>query len=296
MFDGKSYKNPLGDAEKTAAHLPPLLVEAERVARGFMRGVHGRRRVGMGESFWQFRPYEPGDTMRSVDWRQSARRDQAYVRQMEWEAAQTVWLWRDPAPSMTYRSAERLREKGYYADVLALALGALLLDGGEQVGILGTGKPVQRGVSSLPRLYENLFAQPERDALQRERLIRESMVIAFSDFWQATDKTAHLLRLWAEQGVHGLLIQVLDPAERDFPFDGRIKMSGMTAEETPVMIENAQAVRRRYLEKFSRRQEELRGLAHAVGWRFVSVFTDAAPQVSLAKIYDVIAAGGRGGG
>ncbi len=44
-------------AEALAATLPPLLVAAERVAATVAQGVHGRRRAGMGESFWQFRRY-----------------------------------------------------------------------------------------------------------------------------------------------------------------------------------------------------------------------------------------------
>src|SRR5271156_2368233 len=81
-------------AEELAAQLPPLLVEAERVAVTVSQGVHGRRRVGQGETFWQFRQYEPGDAATRIDWRESAKSQRLYVRETEWEAAQSVWLWR----------------------------------------------------------------------------------------------------------------------------------------------------------------------------------------------------------
>src|SRR5919198_4393785 len=81
--------------EQLAATLPPLLVAAERVASTVAQGVHGRRRVGQGDSFWQFRQYEPGDSAARIDWRESAKSQRLYVRETEWEAAQSVWLWRD---------------------------------------------------------------------------------------------------------------------------------------------------------------------------------------------------------
>ena len=98
-------------AEQLASTLPPLLVAAQRVAATVAQGVHGRRRVGQGETFWQYRRYLPGDSVRMVDWRRSAKSDQVFVRETEWEAAQTVWLWRDTSASMRWRSRRDLPEK-----------------------------------------------------------------------------------------------------------------------------------------------------------------------------------------
>src|SRR5512134_2605698 len=97
----------LSRAEALAASLPPLLVAAERVAATVSQGVHGRRRVGQGETFWQFRRYQPGDSAQRIDWRQSAKSDRAYLRETEWEAAQSVWLWRDPSASMRWQSSRQ---------------------------------------------------------------------------------------------------------------------------------------------------------------------------------------------
>src|SRR5512146_2442855 len=94
-------------AEELAAALPPLLVAAERVAATVAQGVHGRRRVGQGESFWQFRQYEPGDSLQRIDWRESAKSERLFIRQTEWEAAQSVWAWRDFSPSMNYASSPK---------------------------------------------------------------------------------------------------------------------------------------------------------------------------------------------
>ena len=105
-----------------------------------MQGVHGRRRPGQGDAFWQFRPYLPGDAAARVDWRQSAKSDRLFVRETEWEAAQTVSIWVDDALSMDYRDAEhfRARSKNERASLLALALSVLFIKAGERVALMGT--------------------------------------------------------------------------------------------------------------------------------------------------------------
>src|SRR5919202_4758942 len=139
-------------AEQLAARLPPLLVAAERVAATVAQGVHGRRRVGQGDSFWQFRQYQPGDAPQRIDWRESAKSQRLYVRETEWEAAQSVWLWRDPSPSMDYASSAALPTKRARADLLLLALVALLVRGGERATLLGSGMPPLSGRVALNRI------------------------------------------------------------------------------------------------------------------------------------------------
>ena len=127
-----------GDAEKIAGTLPPLLAEAERLAATVALGEHGRRRAGMGETFWQYRRAVPGDVLTSVDWRRSARSDQLYIREKEWEAAQTVSLWCDDASAMDYKGPNAARTKGERARLLTLALAVLLTKAGERVSLMGT--------------------------------------------------------------------------------------------------------------------------------------------------------------
>ncbi len=57
--------------------------------------------------------------MARIDWRRSARDDHTYVRDREWEAAHTVWLWADPSPSMLYKSTRR---RPYRSESRALVL------------------------------------------------------------------------------------------------------------------------------------------------------------------------------
>ena len=123
-------------AEQLAALLPPLLVEAERIAVTVAQGVHGRRRVGTGDAFWQFRRYQPGDPAQAIDWRQSAKRQSYFIRQNEWEAAESVWLWRDDSPSMAWRSNFGPCEKLERATLLLLATAALLVRAFKESGYI----------------------------------------------------------------------------------------------------------------------------------------------------------------
>ena len=80
-----------GESRTLAASLPRLVLEARRIAANVIHGLHGRRRAGAGESFWQYRRFVSGEPSQNVDWRRSARDDHLYVREQEWEAAHTVW-------------------------------------------------------------------------------------------------------------------------------------------------------------------------------------------------------------
>ncbi|HYH70868.1 MAG TPA: DUF58 domain-containing protein, partial [Methyloceanibacter sp.] len=117
--------------------MPSLLVEAQRVAHTVTHGTHGRRRAGPGETFWQFRHFDQNDSHAGIDWRRSGSSDTLYVREREWEAAHTVWLWVDLSPSMQFRSRLAKILKESRAVVLGLALTELLARGGERVGVMG---------------------------------------------------------------------------------------------------------------------------------------------------------------
>jgi len=149
-------------SEGLAARLPALVIAAERVAATVTQGIHGRRRVGLGETFWQFRGYEPGDPPQRIDWRRSARSDRVFIRQTEWEASQTVWLWRDGSPSMHYRSSPNLPEKRHSAELLLLALAYLLLRGGERVGLMGGSGPVPSSSLTVIETATVVPLPPER--------------------------------------------------------------------------------------------------------------------------------------
>jgi len=278
-------------AEALAAGLPPLLVAAERVASTISQGVHGRRRVGQGETFWQFRRYQYGDSGQMVDWRQSAKSTPLYVRETEWEAAQCVWLWRDGSPSMSFQSSSDLGPKSDRADLLLLALASLLVRGGERVALMGTGAPPSSGRNVLARLWSMIGTRDEIGAIQKsslpdiEVLPRYARVAWFGDFLSPLDDVKKAVSSFANHGVRGHLIQVLDPAEILFPYEGRVLFSGMERQDQDVLVRHSGAMRDDYQAAFKAHQGAIRDICSAAGWSFIDHRTDHTPESILLSLY-----------
>src|SRR6187397_950157 len=140
-FEAEATRKAAGEARSLSASMPRLILEARRVASTVIHGLHGRRRAGTGENFWQFRRFVSGEPSARVDWRRSARDDHLYVREREWEAAHTVWIWPDRSPSMTFISHLASDTKLERVVVVAFALAEILVEGGERVGIPGLMRP-----------------------------------------------------------------------------------------------------------------------------------------------------------
>ena len=251
-----------------------------------MQGVHGRRRSGQGDAFWQFRPFLPGDSASRVDWRQSARSDRLFIRETEWEAAQTVALWRDASASMHWRSDLARTEKSERADLLLLALAALLLRGGERVRLLNPNSRSLAGRSALERLAEALprsAGPPEDPALPRH-----ARVVLFGDFLAPLPEVAKMVGSLAARPVRGHLVQVMDPAEETLPFAGRVRFEG-TEQEEPTIVPRVEGIRALYAERLAAHRDGLAAIASAAGWTFARHRTDHPPEAALLALHQVLA-------
>lgn len=282
-------------AEAEAARLPALLARATRLAGAVLLGQHGRRRAGLGDDFWQYRPVQEGDQRRQIDWRRSARSDAEFVREREWQIAQTVMMWVDPAASMRFSSDKTLPEKADRAQLLALA-GAIVLDrGGERIGLTGHALPPRRGAAQIARLAGMLIAAPEAGdyaAPDARGLPARSQALFLSDFLGDLGAVQRAVGEAADRGVGGVLLQVLDPAEEAFPYHGRAifeSVGGTLAHETL----KANDLRDRYLERLAARKDALRGLCRAAGWEYVCHHTDASAQAALLHLYRLLGEGAR---
>lgn len=272
-------------AEALAAKLPPLLIAAERVAATVAQGVHGRRRIGQGETFWQFRRYQPGDSAQHIDWRQSAKSQPIYVRETEWEAAESVWLWRDASFSMDYRSATTLPSKTERAKLLLLALASLLIRGGEHLALLGSGRPPTAGRTALTRLAEAMEKVDDMTGLPAfEFLPRHCRIVLIGDFLSPLEEVAAAVAAFAAHGVHGHLMQVLDPAEETLPFSGRVRFQGLEGEQS-VLIPRVESIREDYRRIFARHHDGLAALARSLGWSFAVHHTDRPPETALLALF-----------
>jgi uncharacterized protein (DUF58 family) len=275
-------------SQSLAARLPALLIAAERVASTVAQGVHGRRRTGLGEAFWQFRSYEPGDPPQRIDWRRSARSDRVYIRQTEWEAAQTVWLWRDGSASMRYRSQAALPEKRERAELLVMALANLLFRGGERVALMGAGLRPSSSLVATEQMALWLLREPDPASLPaRAELPRFSQIVLCGDFLSSVEEVAAALRPHAERGLKGHLLRVLDPAEASLPFNGRVRFAGLEG-EGELIFPRVESIREAYLERFLSHEAALKDLARAIGWSMSTHRTDHPAEPALLGLWTML--------
>jgi uncharacterized protein (DUF58 family) len=282
-------------AETLGARLPPLLVAADRVASTVAQGVHGRRRVGQGDSFWQFRRFVSGDPLTRIDWRQSAKSgrgapDGWFIRETEWEAAQTVSLWRDASASMRWRSRQVPVEKRDRANLLLLALASLLLRGGERVMMM---RPDSRPVASrggLDRLAAELETTTGDDngLPPAVRLPRHGSVVLFGDFLSPLDDIQALIGGFAAVPVTGYLMQVLDPAETALPYQGRVRFRG-TESDGDALVPRVESVRDAYAQRLKAQQDGLAAICATAGFGFGIHRTDQPPEMALLSLYTALA-------
>lgn len=282
-------------ADTLAEALPPLVTEAEHIANTVAQGVHGRRRTGMGESFWQFRRFREGDTAASVDWRHSARSRHLFVRETEVEAAESVWIWRDGSPSMDYASELTLSTKKDRATVLALALTSLLVQGGESVTALGSGVPPANGRAAHRRMAHTLLDAPDVNATATgleslpppEHLPRYAQIVLISDFLSPAEEIVSRIKGYAADGIRGHLIQVLDPAEEDLPFTGRTEFEGVE-EDLRLMIGRAEGLRKAYHARLALHRDHIMQAAQRINFTFATHRTDRAPHTALLALYGAL--------
>jgi uncharacterized protein (DUF58 family) len=272
-------------AEELATKVPPLLVAAERVAATVLQGVHGRRRVGQGETFWQYRRYGVGDAATQIDWRQSARNQHVYVRENEWEAAQSVWLWADSSASMHYTSSTDLPTKSDRARLLLLALASMLTRGRERFAFLGGGSLPSTGRGALLNLTDLLLTSSDPTGLPpMENLPRDGHVVLIGDFLDTASRVRDAVLDLAKQGVSGHMIHLLDPAELELPFDGRVRFHGMER-DTEILINRVEAVRSNYKGRIEGHCAAIREIGLDTGWNVIGHRTDGSPEPCLLSLF-----------
>ncbi|WP_113912386.1 DUF58 domain-containing protein [Roseovarius dicentrarchi] len=282
-------------SEAEAARLPALLARAQHLAGSVLLGQHGRRRARQGDDFWQYRPVQEGDQRRQIDWRRSARSDAEFVREQEWQIAQTVMMWVDGGASMRFSSDRTLPQKADRAQLIALAAAILLDRGGERVGLSGHALPPRGGAAQIARLAEMLAespagAQSDYSAPDARGLPAHAHALFISDFLGDLDGIEVALTGAADRGVRGVVMQVLDPAEEAFPYRGRAifdSIGGTLAHETL----KADDLRDRYLSRLAARKDALRRLCAVTGWQYYCHHTSASAQSALLWLHGALGAG-----
>jgi uncharacterized protein (DUF58 family) len=278
--------------EALSQSLPPLLVRAEKVAASIILGVHGRKTAGPGESFWQYRAYGFGDSTQRVDWHRSARSDKVYIRENEWESANTLWVWANTGPRMDYKSHLSAVTKLDRAQIIAMAMASLAMRGHERIGSLGSPRAAAHGRLALMRAAE-WIADKRADALPEiAARQRRAAALLVSDF---LDPIADIRKSWtmlAEAGLKGHVVQIADPAEETLPFDGRNEFLGFDTSST-YLARKTENLRAAYAKAYGDHRQQLRDLARSLGWTFTVHRTDEAPTRCLLPLYTHISGAAR---
>jgi uncharacterized protein (DUF58 family) len=276
------------DAATLSARLPSLIIAARKVAQTVRHGVHGRRRSGSGETFWQFRPFVSGEPSSRVDWRRSAREERAFVREREWEAAHTVWIWFDRSASMRFGSSLASTTKIDRAAVLTLAFADLCVRGGERAGFLGLTRPlatqgvVERFAEALAT-DERLHGASEADLPPLAPAPSRSMAMLVGDFLGETEKTEQAIRAISAEGATGELVLVVDPIEEVYPFSGNVEFLH-PAGGPRLVSPRAQNLRDAYLGRLAAHRDALRQICSRLGWGMTLHRTDASAAEVLLSL------------
>lgn len=277
--DGQAYSlNRLQEsAHALAERLPDLLIDAKRISQTVAHGIHGRRRSGPGETFWQFRTYENSDSAQLIDWRRSASSDHVYVREREWEAAHTVWMWSDLSASMDFKSHLSSVTKRDRAVVLMLAAAELLVRGGERIGLMAMSQPSgSRKIANV--LAEAIIANISTPLITKSRppqqqIPRHAEVLLFGDFLAPVPAIRERIEELAALGARGHVVQVLDPAEETLPYDGRAEFSNPSGRER-YLADRVETLREAYQKRLAEHRMQIEEFTHRLGWSFLVHHTD----------------------
>ncbi len=283
----RGQASPDAEAANMATKLPRLIAKAHEIAGSVAHGVHGRRRAGVGEDFWQYRPFATGESAHKVDWRRSARGDQLFVREREWQGAQNYFVWMDGSPSMAFKSSLGGDYKIDRAAVIGLAVAEVLVQGGERVGALGL-TPAFSARNIVERLAEALAGQSPTDrALDippEAALPSRARLLLISDFLCDIAALSARLQEFTNAGGRGAMLMVLDPAEESFPFMGETLFLD-TDGGASFHAGDAASLRSAFARRLDQHEGALREAAKRAGFLFLRHHTDRpAAEAALAML------------
>ena len=291
FHDSAAVGRAVGAGRTLAASMPRLILEARRVAATVIHGLHGRRRAGPGENFWQYRRFVSGEPASRVDWRRSARDDHLYVREQEWEAAHTVWIWPDRSPSMNFVSPLVRDSKLFRTLVIALALAEVLVEAGERVGIPGLTRPTgSRNV--VDRMAQAIVHDQAARASLPPNFAPSPLaeVVLLSDLWSDIGDIRRTITQLSGSGAHGHVVQIVDPAEETFPYWGRVEFVEPEGFGR-ITAGRAETWRTDYTARVERHRAEIRAETDRLGWSFIIHRTDRPASELLIALHARIGAG-----
>ncbi|MFP4314358.1 MAG: DUF58 domain-containing protein [Alphaproteobacteria bacterium] len=288
MRDLKSTDLPEKDlrsyAEESSASLPSLRMEAENAVTSVLHGEHAQSKPGAGEKFWQYREYVPGDRPQDIDWRQTAKTEHVFIKQKEWQTPQSIIFWCNQNASMAFQSVSAIASKSHDARVLTLALALLMVRAGEKVGLFASRK-IGRSENTLldmeVKLTQDIRSTAPLADFTLADLPKNASFVQIGDFLEPLEKIEDNFKQFTGRASGGLIVQVLDPAELDLHYNGRVLFQG-TGEKQ--QIDNVASIRAQYKERINAHNKALEQLCREYGWHYYLHRTDRAIKETLTHI------------
>jgi uncharacterized protein (DUF58 family) len=250
--------------------LKNLNLAARQAVEGYFAGMHKSPHKGFAIEFAEHREYVPGVDPRHIDWRVLGRRDKLYYKQYEEEISLRCYLLLDKSASMAYKSEKVPMTKLEYASYLAATLAYLVAFQHDAAGLYTFDTKVReriqprQGPGHLRLLMDKLEKNQAggettlSDTFHQlaETIKRRSLVIVLSDLFDDADALVESLKHFPHKKHEVLVLQVLDPAEIDFPFDDVTRIEDM--ENGREITSDPRAFRKAYLEELEKFLEKIR--------------------------------------
>ena len=278
------------NAEELSNKIPSLYVKADRIANTIWEGMHNRNKDGLGDNFWQFRKYEYGDPAHLIDWKKTAKSNETFIQEKELQTLQNFVIWIDTSKSMNFRSSESIDTKLYRANLFTLALTIILSKSGENIVLNGLKTELLKGGNAV-NFVSNQINEKVTDSFKSSPNINEiknnSDVILIGDFLNNINETEKTIKELSNRGINGIIIQILDPAERFFPYKGRINFNGLEGEKN-ILIGKAESVRNDYKKAIKIHIEKLEKLTTSYSWKYILDNSDQDASISLQNICNTL--------
>ena len=274
--------------------LKHLELFARRMAQGLLHGAHRSRRKGASTEFDHHKLYQPGDPLKHVDCKASARHDVYYVKRHVEDTALTVRIVVD-------RSASMLQDSGgaslyLQASRVAASLAYLILNQRDLAGlVLGSAEEVfwlpPRAVEAqLVRILQALASRGAAGADHLEFCLRSlvergerlGVIAVISDFTFEPDGVRRQLSRLQAQGHEVILFQVRDPKEEEFPFSRWVRFRDRETPDREFRVDTV-PLRRLSRGEYQALQAEWRAWARKYDIHLMSFLSSASVGAVLAE-------------
>ncbi len=278
---------------RVLARLKGLVLRARRIVEGYMTGLHRSPYRGFSIEFAEHREYAPGDDLRYVDWKVFARTDKFYLKQFEAETNLVCYLVVDASRSMSFQSSLAPWSKWEHAQALAAALAYLVLAQQDSVGLVTFDHTIRTFVrpgshpSHLKEILTGLEQiQPEGKTQMAqilhelaERFVRRGLVLILSDFFDNLEELIRALAHFRHRRHDVILMQVLDRAEEEFPFQQLTLFEGLEVPQR--VLADTRALRAAYVRHFQSALRQLQRGCREHGIEYVRLRTDRPVDAAL---------------